>query len=72
MLEVIIWWKRTRVWVLVWLVVSFTGAYGVGVSDVDRLKSLGDRTPHCGTPFLNWRCVDLLFLKVLYALRPLM
>ena len=21
------------------------------------LKSVGDRTPPCGTPFLNWRCV---------------
>ena len=30
------------------------------------LKSVGDRTPPCGTPFLNWRCVD-----VVYALRPL-
>ena len=26
----------------------------------------------CGTPFLNWRCVDVLFLNVVYALRPLM
>ena len=49
--------------------VSFTG---VGVSDVYMLKSLGDRTPLCGTPFLNWRCVDVLFLNVAYALRPLM
>ena len=22
------------------------------------LKSVGDRTPPCGTPFLNWRCVS--------------
>ena len=36
------------------------------------LKSVGDMTPHCGTSFLNWRCVDVLFLKVLYALRSLM
>ena len=36
------------------------------------LKSVGDRTPPCGTPFLNWRCVDVLFLNVMYALRPLM
>ena len=33
------------------LVVSFTGACGVGVSDVYMLKSVGDRTPPCGTPF---------------------
>ena len=36
------------------------------------LKSVGDCTPPCGTPFLNWRCVDVLFLNVVYALRPLM
>ena len=36
------------------------------------LKSVGDRTPPCGTPFLNWRFVDVLFLNVVYALRPLM
>ena len=53
-------------------VVSFTGACGVGVSDVYMLKSVGDRTPPCGTPFLNWRCVYVLFLNVVYALRPLM
>ena len=34
------------------------------------LKSVGNRAPPCGTPFLNWRCV--LFLNVVYALRPLM
>ena len=53
-------------------VVSFTGACGVGVSDVYMLKSVGDRTPPCGTPFLNWRCDDVLFLNVVYVLRPLM
>ena len=36
------------------------------------LKSVGDRTRPFGTPFLNWRCVDVLFLNVVYALRPLM
>ena len=36
------------------------------------LKSVGDSAPPCGTPFLNWRCVDVLFLNVVYALRPLM
>ena len=35
---------------------SFTGACGVGVSDVYKLKGVDDRTPPCGTPFLNWRC----------------
>ena len=36
------------------------------------LKSVGDSTPPCGIPFFNWRCVDVLFLNVAYALRPLM
>ena len=36
-------------------VVSFTGACGVVVLDVYMLKSVGDSTPPCGTPFLNWR-----------------
>ena len=49
-------------------VVSFTGAYGVGVSDVYMLNNVGDRTPPCGTPVLNWRCVDFLVLNVVYAL----
>ena len=51
---------------------SFTGIRGVAVSDVYILKSVGDRTPPCGTPFLNWRCGDVLFLNVGYAFRPLM
>ena len=53
-------------------VVSFTGVCGVGVSGVYMLKSVGDSTPPCGTSFLNWRCVDVLFLNVVYALRYLM
>ena len=44
---------------------------GVGVSDGYMLKSVGDSMPPCGTPFLNW-CVDVLFLNVVYDLRPLM
>ena len=39
------------------------------VSDVYMLKSVCDNTPPCGTPFLNWRCVDVLFLNVVYALQ---
>ena len=35
------------------------------------LKSVGDSMLPCGTPFLNWRCVDVLFLNVVYALWPL-
>ena len=54
------------------LLMFVSGACGVGVSDVYMLKSVGDSTPPCGTPFLNWRCVDVLCLNVVYALRPLM
>ena len=36
------------------------------------LKSVGDSRPPCGTPFLIWRCVYVLFLNGVYALRPLM
>ena len=32
---------------------------------------MGDRTPHCETQYLNWRCVDVLFLNVVYDFRPL-
>ena len=32
------------------------------------LKSVGDRTPPCETQFFNCRCVDVLFLNVVYAL----
>ena len=49
--------------------VSFTGGCGDGVSDVYMLKSVGDRTPSCGIPFLHWPCVYVLFLNVVYALR---
>ena len=43
---------------------SFTDAYVVGVSDGYMLKSMCDRTPLCGTPFLIW----VLFLNVVYVL----
>ena len=33
---------------------------------------MGHRTPLCGTSVLNWRCVDVLFLNVMYALWYLM
>ena len=33
------------------------------------LKSGGDRTTPCGTRFMNWRCVDVLFLNVVYVLQ---
>ena len=36
------------------------------------LKSMGERTPPCGTPDLNCRFVDVWFLNVVYAMRPLM
>ena len=31
----------------------------LGMSEVYTLKSMGERTPHCGTPALNRRCVDV-------------
>ena len=53
-------------------VLSFTGACGVGMSDVYILKRVDDRTPPCGILLLNWRCDEDLFLNVVYALCPLM
>ena len=44
----------------------------LGVSYVYMLNSVCDRTPPCGTPVLNWRCVDVLFLNVVYTLQHLM
>ena len=35
------------------------------------LKSMGERTPPCGTPDLNCRFVDVWFLNVVYAMRSL-
>ena len=42
------------------------------MSAVYMLNSVGERTPPCRTPVFNWRCVDVLFLNVVYALRSLM
>ena len=38
--------------------------YPVSITRHSMLKSVGERTPPCGTPVLNWRCVDVLFLNV--------
>ena len=35
------------------------------------VKYVGDGTPPCGTPVLNWCCVDVLFLNLVYDLRLL-
>ena len=51
---------------------DFTDSCGVGVPDVYMLNCVGDRTPPLGTPVLNWRCVDVLFLNVVYVLRDFM
>ena len=53
-------------------VVSCTESGGSGMSEVYMLKSMGERTPPCGTPDLNCRFVDVWFLNVVYAMRPLM
>ena len=48
-------------------IVSFTDDdCGAGMYDVYTyiLHSVGDRTPPCGTPVLNWRYVDVLFLNI--------
>ena len=39
----------------------------LGVSDVYMLKSVGDSTPPYGTPFLNWRRVDVSECGVCFA-----
>ena len=36
------------------VMVMSSGARDVGVSGVYMLKSVGDSTPPCETPFLNW------------------
>ena len=53
-------------------VVSCTESGGSGMSEMYMLKSMGERTPPCGTPDLNLRLVDEWFLNVVYAMRPLM
>ena len=40
---------------------------GGGMLEVYMLKSVDERTPLCGTPVLNWRWVDVVFLNVVYA-----
>ena len=52
--------------------VSRTESGGSGMSEAQTLKSMGERTPPCGTPDLNCRFVDVWFLNVVYAMRPLM
>ena len=51
-------------------VVSCTESGGSGTSEVQMLKSMGDRTPPRGTPDLNRRSVDVWSLNVAYAMRP--
>ena len=48
-------------------VVRFTCACGVGVSDVHTLNNVFDITPPCGTPVLNWRCVDVSEYSVCFV-----
>ena len=53
-------------------VVSCTESGGSLMSEVWMLKSMGEGTPPCGTPDLNWCFVDEWFMNVVYAMRPLM
>ena len=46
------------------------GCVGVGMSCVNRLNSVGERTEPWGTPFLKCRVVDGLPLYVVYACLP--
>ena len=43
---------------------------GVGMSDVYMLKSVGDRTPPCGTPVRICLVLDLVLLYWVYACLP--
>ena len=38
------------------------GDCGFGISEVYRLKRVGDSTPPCGTPVFVVRCVDAVLL----------
>ena len=55
-----------------YVTILMCGDWGVGRSDVYRLKSVGDSTPPCGTPVLVMRCFDVVLLYVVYCLRPFM
>ena len=33
------------------------------------LNSVGERTPPCGTPVLNWRCLDVDYVSQLPCVR---
>ena len=46
------------------------GCAGVGMSCVNRLNSVGERTEPWGTPFLKCRVVDGLPLYVVNAFLP--
>ena len=47
--------------------INFTGARGCVIPEMNILNSIGERTPLCRTPVLNWHCMD-----VMYTLCPLM
>lgn len=52
------------------VIVVFCG--GCGRSEVYMLKSIGDRTPPCGTPVLNVFCLERVFLYSVYPVLPRM
>ena len=47
--------------------VSCSNDGGCGMSDVYMLKSVGGMTLPCGMPVLNWHCLDVYSLTVMYA-----
>ena len=45
---------------------------GSGMSDMYMLKSIGERTPPCGTPVLTCFCLVVVSWNLQYAFLPLM
>ena len=59
-------------WCVDVIAASCYGACGCSMPDVYVLKGVCERTQPWGTPVLNWRCIDVCFLNVVYALGLLM
>ena len=51
-------------------VIMCTFSGGCGMSDVYMLKSVGDRTPPCGTPVCCILICDFVLLYVVYICLP--
>ena len=53
-----------------YVITCVLGWVGVGISWVKRLKSVGERTEPCGTPFLKCCVCDDLPAYIVYACLP--